>query len=300
MGKVIFVNGTARCGSTMVDLIMGNDPGGFSLGEVCSWYRPTRTHHFDIKCGCGVYPCPMWQRLRETSERDLYDELLGQRDLDFVVDSSKRLTWVIDQNLRLHAQGRHEVYNLFLYKAPASLHYSRWKRGIRSLSGTAGAYQYYARAVAAGIPFVSVNYDWLVENMDEGLSAICRWVGIDFFSGKERFWEKTHHHLFGSFGPRRQLFAKSPRIYRESFAEDYCAAVDDLQMQLERNERLQAVLRELAHRDIRNRRIEGFSRASTVRRPWFYYRQRAEEWKRRFFPEPYLDREASTIQEWSI
>ena len=79
MGKVIFVNGTARCGSTMVDLIMGNDPGGFSLGEVCSWYRPTRTHHFDIKCGCGVYPCPMWQRLRETSERDLYDELLGQR-----------------------------------------------------------------------------------------------------------------------------------------------------------------------------------------------------------------------------
>jgi hypothetical protein len=59
MKKLINIYGTARSGSTMLDLILGNDPKGFSLGEVANWFYPWRTHHFDIKCGCGIYPCPV-------------------------------------------------------------------------------------------------------------------------------------------------------------------------------------------------------------------------------------------------
>lgn len=300
MGKVIFVNGTARCGSTMVDLILGNDPQGFSMGEVCSWFRPTRTHHFDIKCGCGVYPCAVWDELRGAREDEIYDRVFQANPVSFAVDSSKRLTWVIDQNLRLRADGRHEIVNIFLYKDPVSLHYSLWKRGVHDLSRTSGAYQYYRRAIDAGIPFVSVNYDWLIEDMSSRLPSICDVVGVDYQPEKERFWEGRHHHLFGSFGPRRQLRAANPSIYREEFHPEYSAIVERLEASFRSDAKLQSVLRELRRRDVREDSRRPVAQSSGVRRPLFYYRQRLQELRSRFFPEHYLDREASAIHEWNV
>ena len=45
--KIIFIGGTARSGSTLLDLIITNDPRAMSLGEINALFWPTRKHHFD-------------------------------------------------------------------------------------------------------------------------------------------------------------------------------------------------------------------------------------------------------------
>lgn len=300
MKRVVFVNGTARCGSTLVDLILGNDPRGFSLGEVSSWFRPWRTTHFDIKCGCGIYPCPVWEELKEADERDLYSTLLGRPDVDFVVDSSKRLTWIIDQNIRLMSEGRYRVFNLFLYKDPVSLHHSRWKRGDTDVRRTAREYHYYERAIEARVPFVSMNYDWLISHLDVGVRRVCDLFGLGHRDGRERFWEKQHHHLWGSFGPRKQLFAENPSIYREEFGEDYRRLIPEYERVFGGDRDLQRVLEILRARDVQNLETYPALERSRVRRPLFYYRQRWRDFRLRLSPQWMLDKEASTIQEWRV
>ncbi len=284
----------------MVDLMLGHDPKGFSLGEVSSWFRPWRTHHFDIKCGCGTYPCPVWEELKHVPEDELYRAVVETQSVEFIADSSKKLTWVIDQNRRLLASGDFEVHNVFLYKDPVSLHHSHWKRGQKDLSITAGHYRYYAHALDARIPFIAVNYDWLVRNIDEGLALLCERMGIPHFPAKAEFWRKTHHQLFGSFGPRQQMHAPSPRIYIEEFGADYVEAMPSIEQDFRCRPELQAILGELGARDIRKSTGPMPADSGTIRRPLFYYRQRWRERKMRFFPQPWPDREASSIREWKV
>jgi hypothetical protein len=98
--RLIYVCGATRCGTTMLDLILGHHPRGFSLGGVANWYHPWRTHHFDVKCSCGVYLCPLWEKFKNYPEEELPFQLLDQLKLDFLVDSSNSPPWVIGQNRR--------------------------------------------------------------------------------------------------------------------------------------------------------------------------------------------------------
>jgi hypothetical protein len=69
MRKLINICGTSYSGSTMLDLIIGNDDKGFSLGEIYAWFRPYRTHHLNIKCSCDGIDCP-WDKLKYIKEDD--------------------------------------------------------------------------------------------------------------------------------------------------------------------------------------------------------------------------------------
>ena len=45
MKQVIFVGSTSYSGSTFFDMTLGNDPTGFSCGEVYAFFHPFRPHH---------------------------------------------------------------------------------------------------------------------------------------------------------------------------------------------------------------------------------------------------------------
>jgi hypothetical protein len=298
---VIFVGGTARCGSTLIDLILGNDPRGFSLGEVYAVFHPWRTHHFDVKCACGVYPCRIWEEVRTLHERDLYARLFERLDLDFIVDSSKRLTWIIDQNMRLRRAADTRCHNVFFYKDPTLSYHSWWKRGLRDIGEVADKYRYYTNAMRAGLPMVTVNFDWFVAEGEAALKLLCNRLNIPWFEGKMRFWQKEHHHAFGSFGPRRQLFDKEHAcIYQEAFHAEFESRKMEFERTLAHNRPLSAILEQLRKRDIRN--VDGYPdpRRCRIRKPLFYYRDRLAALKYRLRPERYLDREASLIREWRV
>lgn len=298
--KVILIGGVARTGSTLTDLILGNDPHGFSLGEVNRLHRPVRTHHFDVKCACGVYPCPVWEDLRHEPEAKLYDAVFERHDTDLVVDSSKSLAWIIDRNRDLAGRDDVEVENVFLYKTPVALFHSYWKRGDTDPTVHARRYRYYESAATAKIPFRTINYDWMVRDLDVSLPLICERLGLPWREGRERFWEKTQHHLWGSFGPREQLLADRERtIYVEDFGPDFESRRGEYERIFAADPDLRNRFEELERRDLRSE-ASARRRSGSPRRTRAYWEERLRELRARWDPAPYLDREASLIRDWRV
>lgn len=61
--KVLYIAGSGRSGSTILDRILGQLDGFFSVGELCNlWDRGLVAHR---KCGCGVpvHQCPTWRAI---------------------------------------------------------------------------------------------------------------------------------------------------------------------------------------------------------------------------------------------
>lgn len=59
--RILYIGGAGRSGSTIVDMILGNIPGFFSLGEIIDFWEHAETE--DMLCGCGelIEACPFWK-----------------------------------------------------------------------------------------------------------------------------------------------------------------------------------------------------------------------------------------------
>lgn len=86
MKTLINVCGTARSGSTMLSLMLGNDSNAFALGEIAAWYRPFRIHHFKISCSCGQDPCPVWQQIQHIDEENFHEKAFEIFGVDFLIE----------------------------------------------------------------------------------------------------------------------------------------------------------------------------------------------------------------------
>ena len=297
MKKLINIYGTARCGSTMLDLILGNDPKGFSLGEVVNWFQPWRTHHFDIKCGCGVYPCPVWEKIKNIKEKNFHEKAFEILDVDFLIDSSKNLPWIIDNNMRGYKSNTYNTLNILLYKNPVSLYYSHWKRGDKKITALFNAYNDYLFFFKSNLHYVSVDYDSLISEPDETLKKLCNIIGIPYFDGKTFFWKKTHHHLFGSFGTRKQLFQSDSSIYREDYSDDFIKLIPEIEKKIDSNKKLLSTLERLYFANIE--KIEkypsSFKKLSIRKDRNFYYKSKIKRYFKRFYPVQYPDKESKLI-----
>lgn len=198
--KVIFVGGTAYSGSTFFDMMLANDPHGFSCGEVHAFFRPFRPHHRHPPCGCEDPGCTLWDDIRKNGEARLYQSIFErQPETRFIVDSSKSLPWITRQTGRLERSGI-DVRHILIWKSPAQIAHSFSKRGkgrqwIRSW---VNYHRLYFRLVAN---FRAVPYDALVSD-DSVLEQACMFLGIDCFPGKIDYWNKRHHTLFGNTSAR--------------------------------------------------------------------------------------------------
>jgi hypothetical protein len=63
--RVLFIGGYGRCGSTLLDRIIGQTDGFFSAGEVRHLWQEGLEE--DRRCGCGkrFSACPLWRRVME-------------------------------------------------------------------------------------------------------------------------------------------------------------------------------------------------------------------------------------------
>jgi len=64
-------------------------------------------------------------------------------------------------------------------------------------------------------PWITIHW-W--PSQPPTLEKLCDTLNIPYFVNKERFWEKQHHHLFGSMGTRKQVEASNSNIRKH---EDY-------------------------------------------------------------------------------
>lgn len=290
MATLINVCGTGRSGSTMLDLMLGNAPNAFSCGEVSAWFRAWRTHHFEIDCPCGQDPCPVWEQLKAVPEAHFHHAVAERLGVDFVVDSSKDLCWLLDTQQWAATSGL-TVFNLLMWKDPLDLAYSHWKRG-RGLDDWRSEFvTYHHRLFGIKLPFFAVNYNQLVGDPQRLLAKTCAAIGMDYFEGKERFWEKEHHHLFGSSGTRKQVIAGTSTIRRrKDFPPAFERNIPYLRQQIAADADVQEILAVLKQSDVTQIGSDGHSSHRFLpKRPYpsWYYLRRALMLVQRYFPEHY-------------
>ena len=218
--KVIFIGGSSYSGSTMLDMMMANSKEGFSVGEVHALFRPFRPHHFKPECGCGNADCDFWLRAREAGERRLYAMIFKfLPDISFIVDSSKDPWWIKTQTKYLRQNGI-EVYHLLIWKEPAAFAHSMVKR---KRQGWERSWKNYYRLYLSMIDdYSAVPYSELARHPDQVLQDLCAFCGLEYQPGKEKFWQKQHHTLFGNDSAKIHLHKSSSNDFdrvREKLAE---------------------------------------------------------------------------------
>jgi hypothetical protein len=65
---ILYIGGAGRSGSTLLELIIGNLPGYFSIGEVCRFFEYIL--HGKMRCGCGerLNECEFWSKIMDRLE----------------------------------------------------------------------------------------------------------------------------------------------------------------------------------------------------------------------------------------
>jgi hypothetical protein len=278
------VCGAARSGTTMLDLMLGSAPGAFSTGEINRLFRPWRIHQLDPVCTCGDRNCPTWEGLKDIHAANFHAKLLSRPEISCVVDSSKELGWVLDSNVWAQANGI-PVANVVIWKDPIDLSYSYWKRG----SGVSGYRRhfltYYERFLNLGLPFVALNYRQLVSDTDAALRELMKFIGMQYDDSCKKFWEKEHHHFFGSTGTLQQVMAGNSKIeLKRDFPAEFVEAFAAESSWCEQDERYQKIAKQLEKYDISN---SPNLTPTTIRRPreFWYYSHLVKDRLRKIYPD---------------
>ena len=218
--QVIFVGGTSYSGSTFFHLTLANDPTGFGVGEVKHLFRPTKERHTRATwaCGCGDPNCTLWERVKQNGEAHLYESIFEiHPEVEFIVDASKNVVWIDDQTNYLARQGI-EARTVVIWKTLPEFAHSLQKRNrldAKNGEELANWPRYHRNIYSFVDDFRAVKYADYARDQAAVLRAACDCLGIPYFDGKERYWEKTHHALGGNLSSRIHLYSKESDKFRD-------------------------------------------------------------------------------------
>ncbi|MCA0151875.1 sulfotransferase [Winogradskyella vincentii] len=280
---IINILGAGRSGTTMLDLMLGNDHKSFSLGEVHAWFRPFRKHHFYIDCNCGNKNCEFWKKIKDFNEQEFHKKAFDSLGVKFLVDSSKFLPWVIDVNL-YYAKSEIETINLIIYKPIIDYVYSVWKRGEEIDVAIKRFKAYYQRFLESGIEAYSINYSELVENTEVVLNRVVTLTNQPKIENRSHFWKKDHHHLFGSGGIRKQVRKGTLVIKKDvKYSNEFNLVKEEIIGKIKLDRQLNYILQELRKIDINTTSRElGQKR---LKKPLWYYQLKMKNKIKSILPE---------------
>jgi hypothetical protein len=270
--------GEGRSGTTMLDLMLGSSDEAFSVGEVYALYRPWRTYHYQLKCSCGRDLCEIWEAMKKAPEERFHDELSKFTGMEFIVDSSKDLNWIIDNNTwALRHQFR--VFNVLIYKQPLDSYYSFWKRNVAYWKWVYGYASYHWRLFQSHIPFISISFDQLLENPEGVLKSLCGLLKMTYTENQEKFWEFDHHLISGSAGTRQQL-SQDSRFREKDYEEPFQSQFNQHDRRISGSRILPSIVKKLIKHDFKNHKDLKFE--SIRKPPWYFYYAIKSKYKRIF------------------
>jgi hypothetical protein len=201
---VVFVGGTSYSGSTLLDMILANDPTGLSCGEVYAIFYPYRRHHLHLD---GLSRTVDWRAIKASGPQNLYRNLFERfPKTRFIIDSSKSPIWISERSSELQKMGI-RTENLLIWKSPSEFLASRRKRGQERgwQREWVNYHRYYFTLVEN---WKSVRYSDLVANKAT-LPRVCAMLGIPYFPTKEHYWNQEQHTVFGNDTARIHLHEES-------------------------------------------------------------------------------------------
>jgi hypothetical protein len=227
--KVLYVAGSGRSGSTILDRTLGQLDGFFSVGELCNlWERGVLARR---RCGCGtpVPDCPIWRQV-------LADTLGGTDSVDAArlaaVARHRLRVWSVPK-LLLGRAGRRERTADDIYQATLARLYRAVQRrtGCRVIVDSSKS-PVYARLLAA-IPGVDVAVVHLVRDPRATAWSFLRKKKLPDF-GDDRVMARQHPLVsarrWGVWQAATELLWRGRRghylrLHYEDFVRDPQAAV---------------------------------------------------------------------------
>jgi hypothetical protein len=121
--------------------------------------------------------------------------------------------WIAEQSAELRRLGIATAHVL-IWKSPDEFLASRRKRGLEHgwQREWINYHRYYFTRIEG---WTSIRYRDLVSG-SKALSALCPLVGIPYFPGKERYWDRDQHTLFGNDTARIHLFDKASAEFQRA------------------------------------------------------------------------------------
>lgn len=211
MKKVIFIGGSSYSGTTMLDMILSNDPEGFSCGEIHALFYPYRKHHKKPTCGCGDSNCMIWENIKKQGVKNCYRAIFQLfPQITFIIDSSKNPLWIKYQMKQLQQQNI-SYKNILIWKHPLDIAASHYKRNqIDKWEQSWKNYHHlYFHLIQS---FELIAYKDIIQSK-MSLKKVCDILGIPFFEDKSRYWEKTQHTLFGNRTAKIHLWNQESSVF---------------------------------------------------------------------------------------
>lgn len=205
--RVIFIASANHSGSTLVGCILGanfkNDFQGFHIGEAHAFFNK-RHDLFGVYEGFG----DVWSKIDPgVGYANAYGEIFGKVKTSTIIDSSKTL-----RNLQLQAEtcraNGWPLHVVVTCRPFVKIWRSGKKNGnaINRIKGNINSYFHIMDFIKeSDLPYTIVNIEKIVESPTRITQKLCDAVGLEYFSGKENYWEFEHQHLYGNRTQGRML-----------------------------------------------------------------------------------------------
>ena len=110
--KVIYIMGCGRSGTTILDILLGNHSGFFSVGEINNFFYAWNTKSF-CSCGSRLITCEIWKNIGK-KYFSTYSEYnpIKMNNYQFKMERNR---FILKQVMGLYNNDNHLKYKLFTY-----------------------------------------------------------------------------------------------------------------------------------------------------------------------------------------
>ncbi len=186
MSQVVYIMGSTRTGSTMLDLMLGSHPECFSMGELCLLQKR--------ECGYCGKSCRHWKEYRtKLVKPNYYTTAFTVFKKPVLIDSSKKWRWYKERKKEdVDIKIIHLIRNgLDRLKTKKKLEGKIDPKTVMAWVNTHSKCEEIRRKNGG----ILVKY----EDLNKGaLEQVCEYLGIRYDFRMKEFWKHEHHGLLGS------------------------------------------------------------------------------------------------------
>jgi hypothetical protein len=233
--KVLFILGTAHCGSTLLSLILDSHPQCFTVGELSNFPTLNKTgkldnfwnHQFSQKelhnLSLGLsnarispaIPLKVEKFFREIVNDDIfrpYSIIASKTPADIIVDSTKVIYWISSMLQLKELKKKFDIYLLHLVRDGRAVLNSYLKQR-RDMTVKEFADLWLKRVTNNEVFFekfytknkILVRYEKLVTQPLATTQQICDFLGIEFQPEILEYWKYEHHIISGNRRTRASM-----------------------------------------------------------------------------------------------
>lgn len=196
---IIFIGGTSRSGSTLLDLILGNNKQAVSLGEISSIIHPTKEKHFISRS--KLLSDKIWGDIFRDKKSKLYDNIINAfPNKEIFIDSSKDPLWIDYHNRKMN--NKCIVKNVLIYKKPSELANSFAKRGHND-KWLRACKHYHKKYNTLINDYFTIYLGDLLRD-DKVLEQACKRLGVPYHENMKNYVGNNRALFFGSETPNKK------------------------------------------------------------------------------------------------